>query len=216
LDGKGYSAANGFDVLKGYKELLVQMPVIDGKPCLYLKAEGSGTDLKGVVPHLVDYAHKVRTGSGRVNSPHLAALSQQAPKLVEPRAAENYSPTYKKLLNQLGLPGGSEVTVQQMATALFTQAKFEPVAGSSIQEFTKKASNRQLGLALLNYCAAAEAHNAHQVPNEPMSPKTLSALRGVANSLIADGRVQRGRIFREKTVTPAELDGVMNNFKSGG
>ncbi|UVE69372.1 hypothetical protein L2Y90_21845 [Burkholderia pyrrocinia] len=215
LGGAGRSASKGWSFLNGYKELLVQMETIEGRPCLFLKSEGHTTGFRGVIPHTVSYFHKMRTGEGMNASPMLGALSKAAPRFVEPRAAENYSKDYGKLLKSLGLKGRM-VTAREMTLELFRKTGYIPEGQDDGSSFAKGATNRELGEALSAYCDAATTVGPgdlkYRGPDNMVTGKMIADLREVAKSLIDDGDTHRGRVHREIAMTPAELDKSLIDF----
>jgi hypothetical protein len=203
FSGVGGSASRGRTAFKGYDELLVQLETIAGRPCLFLKMEGHKTDLKGIYGHGRSWLQKIRTGEGLTASPAMKALAEAAPGLIEPRAAENYTKDYKSLLKHLGL-AGKLVPAREMAAALFAQSGYLP---SDVPDLLE-ASNEEVGRALARYVLAArrplsgEYIRMHGVVTDPM----LKDIGKLADSLIADGGVQRSRVHREVVRNPAELD----------
>ncbi len=121
LSKTGFSAGKGWAFLNGYDELLVQIEKgTASHPYLFLKCEGH--QLKGVtssIQHGISWAKKEITGVGETASPALNQFANDHPDIVEPRAAENYSPEYEAFLEkQLGLTG-TMVTVEQAIDALY-------------------------------------------------------------------------------------------------
>ncbi|AKJ27292.1 hypothetical protein [Caldimonas brevitalea] len=216
LSGKGRSASKDFEFLKGYKELLVQMEHIDGKPYLFLKTEGHTTGLSGIVGHTKSYLHKVKTGEGKTASPYLNAMATAAPGLVEPRAAENYGKDYGKLLKSLDLKGKS-VTARTVTEALFTATGYQPAGAAGAGGFAKNATNEQLGAALKQYCDAVQGGGADgsnlRGPGNMVTDAAIGDLRKVAQSLIDDGATQHSRVHREIIVSPSSLDQSMNRLE---
>lgn len=217
LGGKGRSASKGFEFLNGYKELLVQMETIDGKPYLFLKGEGHTTGLKGVIPHAATYGHKLKTGVGLMTSRYLNALSKAAPDLVEQRAAENYSKPYAKMLKGLGLDANSNmVTTRDMARTLFAATRFKPGPQPTAKGFVEQSTNEQLGKALLAYCDQASARGApahlRRMGKQRISAEMLGELRQVAQSLVADGATRHGRVHRENILSPQQIDRTLKMF----
>ena len=216
LSGKGRSAAKGYEFLKGYKELLVQMETLDGKPYLFLKTEGHTTDiLDGGLQHGLSLIEKWKTGSGKMSSPFLNALANASP-MVEQRAAENFDKPYGKLLKKLKLTEHS-TTTRAMASTLFEKTNFKP-GGTDPKSFLENATNAELGKELLKFCDRAMGQNeagplrAGGMIQDPM----LQGLRKVANALVADGDVIQSRVHLETILTPKDLDTSIARFSEGG
>jgi hypothetical protein len=217
LGGSGRSASKNFDFLRGYEELLVQNDAIKGRPYLFLKAEGHTTGLSGVVPHLQSYLHKRKTGEGLQTSPFLSQMAVNVPGLVEPRAAENYSKGYEKLLKKLGLKG-KKVTARDMIEALFGLTGYRPNGNADIATFVMVSTNQQLGTALCAYCDAATLVGAHGIqfrgPGNLVTGEMIQDLRMLARSLIDDGANHRNRVHREIIATPAVIDASLAYFSA--
>ncbi len=215
LSGAGLSASKNFEVLKGYKELLVQVETNQGKPYLFLKAEGATTGIKGFIPHARGYISKVRTGEGLVSSSELRKLAQNEPGMIEPRAAENYSKAYGSVLKNLGLKG-NRVSTQEMAKALFETTGHQPMGRVDAAAFVQQASNKELGQALNAYADAATQGKGTVLAGNgaKITDAMIGDLRQVAQSLIADGASQYPRIHREIVTTPQQLDASLILFKS--
>jgi hypothetical protein len=216
LSGSGRSASEKWDFLQGYKELLVQYEAITGRPYLLLKAEGHTTGLSGIVPHLKSYLHKRKTGEGLQASAFLNAVALAVPDVVEPRAAENYDKGYEKLLKALQLKG-KKVTARDMAEALFNRTGYRPGGNADVATFVMVATNKQLGMALTNYCDAASTVGANGVQyrgNGLVSGEMVQGVRNLAKALVADGDVSRNRVFREIVATPGAIDESLERFYS--
>jgi hypothetical protein len=219
LGGSGRSASKNFDFLRGYDELLVQNDSIKGRPFLFLKAEGHTTGLSGVVPHVRSFLHKRKTGEGLQASPFLSAMAIEVPGLIEPRAAENYSNGYKKLLKKLKLKG-KMVSARDMAEALFRATGYRPNGNADIATFVMVSTNQQLGTALINYCDAATVVGAGGVrlrgAGAFITGEMIGDLRQLAKSLIDDGSATRHRVHREIIATAAQIDASLANFNAHG
>jgi hypothetical protein len=211
LDGGGRSGSKGFKFLKGYKELLVQMPEIETKPYLLLKAEGHSTGLSGVIPHMLAWGQKIMTGEGRLRSPELHALAHNETGLVERRAAENFSKQYASLLKQLGL-SGKTVTVHEMAGKLFEKTGHVPPQVDQLDEFLKEATNAQLGTALKSFCSSLSDQHGARDAEAWITNEMLDELDKIAASLLSDPQGQRGRVFREIYAKPEDLDRTIGAF----
>lgn len=219
LGGAGRSASKGWDFLAGYKELLVQNDSIKGRPYLFLKTEGHTTGLSGVVPHIQSYLHKRKTGEGLQSSPFLAAMAVAVPGLIEPRAAENYSKGYEKLVKKLGIPGRM-ATTRDVAERLFRQTGFRPNGNADVATFVMVADNHQLGTAITAYCDAASRVGAgglqYRGAGNFVTGEMIRDLRAIARSLIDDGAIHRDRVHREIIATPAEIDASLDHFNAQG
>jgi len=104
------SAGKGFDFLKGYEELLVQIPETSSNSLMF-KAEGHAA---ASVAHLLGYVKKLKTGAGETANPNLNNLARYHQRFgIADRMAENYSKSYKQLLKFLGISKSREtVTVK--------------------------------------------------------------------------------------------------------
>jgi hypothetical protein len=136
---KGFSASKGTTAFKGYGEMLCQLETVEGKPVLFLKMEGHKTDLHGFIGHGQSWIHKIKTGEGLTANEDLKALAKAAPGLVEPRAAENYTNSYKKLLTNLGLQedkgmlkGGYKNLMQNLGLQEKDDAKAKGLRGKMV------------------------------------------------------------------------------------
>ncbi|MCW7539687.1 hypothetical protein OOT46_17760 [Aquabacterium sp. A7-Y] len=201
LDKAGGSAAEGYRFLKGYKELLVHMPTIQGQRYLYLKTEGHKLDAKGFLAHMASWGVKAVTGHGMTASKPLHELAKSDSDLVEPRAAENYSKPYGRLLKELGL-NGTQVTVHQMAEKLLGDG-VETGAGQQISELT----NNELGERLRQVLANPAEHQLLQ------RKEFVDELQDLAERLLNDNPGQTGRVFHEVIATPAQLDEAVSRFQ---
>jgi hypothetical protein len=107
LSKRGASAHQGWNFLRGYGELLLQIEGGGGSPYLYLKCEGhaleSGLSMSTVL-HGASWVKKIFTGSGATASAALNNLAKSSTN-VEARAAENFSTQYEKVLKKLGFSG---------------------------------------------------------------------------------------------------------------
>jgi hypothetical protein len=219
LGGSGRSASKGWDFLAGYKELLVQNDTIKGRPFLFLKTEGHTTGLSGVVPHIQSYLHKRKTGEGLQSSPFLGAIAVAVPGLIEPRAAENYSKGYEKLVKKLGIKGRM-ATVRDVAEKLFQHTGFRPNGNADVATFIMVADNHQLGLALTAYCDAATLVGSgglrYRGSGSFITGEMIQDLRNIARSLIDDGATHRNRVHREIIATPDEIDASLAYFTAQG
>lgn len=97
----GADASKGWKFLRGYHELLVQIEPTPQGTYLFLKCEGHPAVSYA---HMKSWNHKRKHGVGLdVNADLLTLASDDERNLgIKVRAAENYSPTYKNLMRQLG------------------------------------------------------------------------------------------------------------------
>lgn len=214
LSKQGASAHEGWDFLKGYGELLVQ---IEGEsahaPYLFLKCEGhaleSGLSLSTVM-HGASWVLKEITGAGATAS---EALKQWASfsSVVEGRAAENFSNSYKKMLKQLGL-SGAKTTVEQVVEALHKKAGFSHGLPSQI-----KGNTLLLGRAMLGpqgYIAVFTRQKAVLKKNGvEFDEKAERELTGLAERMTATSTAHQAQHFNEIRVTPADLDLSLGTFR---
>lgn len=141
----GYSAHKGWSFLMGYSELLVQNEGDPQKPYLFLKCEGAPmSGLANTVEHGVDWAYKSFTGHGKCYSPALHNLAKDHPGLIDLRAAENFSKAFERLIQQLGLKGGTLVTVSQVVNAIYHLCHGQPLAEQILSD-TRALAARMLG-----------------------------------------------------------------------
>ncbi|WKB55651.1 hypothetical protein [Eleftheria terrae] len=202
LDGKGGSAAENYRFLKGYKELLVQMPKLGDDRYLFLKTEGHKLDLQGFAGHTLSWVKKTMTGSGMTASSELHALAKEDADFIEPRAAENYSKDYDGLLQELGL-SGKLTTVHEMASKLL--ARLLPENDVSVSTL----NNNALGAVLEGALAEAREHPFLQ------NDKYVKELQDLAKRLLSDNEDQTGRIFHEVIATPMQLNTAAGQFAPG-
>jgi len=99
---KGADASKGWRFLRGYHELLVQIEEAPDGTYLFLKCEGHPAISYA---HMKSWNHKRKHGVGLdVNVDLLTLASNEDLHLgIKVRAAENYSPSYKNLMRQLGM-----------------------------------------------------------------------------------------------------------------
>jgi len=218
FSGAGFSASKGSTPFKGYGEMLVQFEHVEGKPVLFLKMEGHKTDLKGIVAHGYSWYNKVKTGAGVTANKDLKALAEAAPGLIEPRAAENYTNSYKKLLGDLGLQDKGNlkelnlskkmVPAREMLAHLLVKSNYDFLHPEVKNFDLENATNEQVGRMLESYISAAkdQATGSTYRLQGKVTDQTLHDLHDLAHSLIADGDEHRGRVHREVVRSPADLD----------
>lgn len=217
LSKTGASAHQGWNFLKGYKELLIQVEgEAAGNPYLFLKVEGHA--MNGVVStakHLQSWAVKKATGKGKTASPALNEWAKFA-SVVEERAAENYSPEYKAFLKQLGL-SGTLVSVEQVIRTLHQKCDSPVSPGFSanllnqVQGDTHALANAMLApngilscvRSMRNVLAAKRIAYTDQVDQE---------LSGIATRMLATASPQTEQVYNEIRVTPAEIDQSLHAF----
>jgi hypothetical protein len=126
-ENKGGAGSNGWRFLKGYHELLIQMETANGGDYLFLKCEGHPAIS---VPHIKSYFHKKVHGVGLdVNEELLTVASDQGMHVgINVRRAENYSPSYKTLMQELGKKKhikkhGEIVNVREAAALMINAAR---------------------------------------------------------------------------------------------
>jgi len=110
------SAGKGFNFLKGYEELLIQIPDANTRS-LMLKAEGHNAKS---LAHALGYFKKLKTGTGETANPNLNNLALHHSRFgIVDRKAENYSKSYKSLLKYLDIAQSREtVTVEEALVAI--------------------------------------------------------------------------------------------------
>jgi hypothetical protein len=125
-EDKGGVGSEGWRFLKGYHELLVQMEEANYEHYLFLKCEGFPSIS---VPHIKSYIHKRTHGVGKdVNEDLLTIASDEDTNVgINVRRAENYSPLYKALIQELGKKKfikkhGEIVNVREVAAMLVNVA----------------------------------------------------------------------------------------------
>lgn len=214
LSKKGASGHKGWDFLKGYEELLIQ---IEGRntasPALFLKCEGHAmSGVTGTVMHLASWIQKNFTGAGMTASQALNEWASYSND-VEGRAAENFSKGYKKLLKQLGL-SGAMVTVEQAVEALLSKAGMPRLPGKV------KGNTVELGHALLGpspglgYIAVFKRQKAVLMRNGvDFDDKAEKELTGMAERMIATSTSHGAQYYNEVHVTAADLDISLANFR---
>jgi len=212
LSKRGASAHEGWNFLKGYGELLVQ---IEGThaPYLFLKCEGhaleSGISMSTIM-HGASWVLKEITGAGATAS---EALKQWASfsSTVEGRAAENFSNNYKKLLKQLKL-SGARTTVDQVVEALHRSAGFSHGIPDQIKRDTS-----QLGRAMLGpqgYIALFVRQRAVLKKNGiEFDEKAEKELTGLAQRMTSTSTAHAEQHYNEIRVTPADLDFSLATFR---
>jgi hypothetical protein len=214
LSKQGASAHEGWNFLKGYGELLLQIEgERGGAPYLYLKAEGhaleSGLSLSTIL-HGASWVKKSLTGSGATASKALNQLSKSSTN-VEGRAAENFSKQYEKVLDQLGF-SGTLVTVEQVVEELYKRAGFNGTLPPQI-----KGNTHLLGRAMQGpqgYIALFRRQKDVLKKNKvKWDDKIEAELKELANRMVATAVAHPQQHYNELRVTAAELDQSLATFR---
>jgi hypothetical protein len=215
LSKKGASAHEGWDFLKGYGELLVQVEgERAGSPYLYLKCEGhaleSGLSLSTIL-HGASWVKKTLTGSGATASKALNSLAKSSTN-VEARAAENFSKQYEKVLDRLGF-SGTMTTVEQVIEELARRAGIS--AGGLPPQI--KNNTHLLGRAMQGqqgYIAMFRRQREVLKKNKVKWDDKLEAeLTELANRMAATAVAHPQQHYNEVRVTAAELDDSLDIFR---
>jgi len=216
LSERGASAHQGWDFLKGYGELLVQIEgERGGSPYLYLKCEGhaleSGLSLSTIL-HGASWVKKKFTGSGATASKALKNLATSSTN-VEARAAENFSKQYEKVLDKLGF-SGTMTTVEQVIEELARRAGIS--AGGLPPQI--KNNTHLLGRAMQGpqgYIAMFRRQREVLKKNKVKWDDKLEAeLTELANRMVATAVAHPQQHYNEVRVTAAELDASLNQFRA--
>ncbi len=214
LSKQGASAHEGWDFLKGYGELLLQ---IEGEatfaPYLFLKCEGHALE-KGLslstVKHLASWVKKGITGSGQTASQALQEWATFS-SVVEGRAAENFSKSYEKLLKQLGL-SSRRTTVEEAMEALVRKAGFSNGLPNNL-----KGNTSNLGRAMLGPLGYIEVFKRQRAvlkkTGVDFDEKAEKELTGLAERMSASPTPHAAQHYNEIRVTPAELDLSLATFR---
>lgn len=213
LSGHGASAHEGWNFLKGYGELLIQ---IEGDQrtghYLFLKCEGHALESGlswSTVMHLASWAKKSVTGSGATASPELNELATKAPTLVEGRAAENFGNSYKKLMKQLGL-SGKMVTVADVVEKLHEKAGFNHGLPDVIKNDTQLLGQSMLGSG--GYIALFKRQaDVLKKKNVDFDEKAEKELKTIAERMAASSPHTQQH-YNEVRVTPLEVNTSLQQF----
>ncbi len=180
---------------------------------MLLKSEGHTTTVRGILPHMHSWVHKIKHGEGLQASPALNAMTIPASRwgaVIEGRAAENYAKHYKKLMKDVLEFRGRQVTARERMVALFRLTRF-----AAPPNFDTQCTNEQLGMMLDRYCVAVSPPRPTNAPlraGGQITPEMVSDLRELATTLRGDGQVRTRRVFREIRVSPAEVDRSVATF----
>jgi len=209
LSGEGRSASNGWEFLKGYKELLIQYETTKGHPYLFLKSEGHTTGISGIIPHMQSWVHKKKHGEGKQASASLNALANPVSAwagAIEGRAAENYAKAYGRLLKDVLKLRGKQVTAREMMKALFQLTQFQ-----APPNFEMTLNNQQLGALLTQFCSTGVTPQRAQ---KSITMDMIKDLRELARTLQSDGAVHMKRVYREIRANPSDIDQSLDVFCS--
>ncbi|MDI1483997.1 hypothetical protein [Polyangium sp. y55x31] len=221
LSEHGKTAGDGWQFLKGYKELLVQLEsVASASSALFLKSEGHPAIS---VKHMLSFFTKMFTGAGNTASKSLQAQGKDPGSVVEPRAAENYSKSYKKVLAAVGLqPKATMNTVPTVASAMW---KYLAARGSNTltaysnaggpRDDSRVANLRGVKLAeCLDKLRGAATSDLG--PKDKLRVAVLEAKKDL-DTIIANLKTDPAgtqRVFAEVKVTPRQLDESLRDFRA--
>ena len=212
LSKQGASAHEGWDFLRGYGELLVQLEGTYGT-YLFLKCEGHALEgglSMSTIKHGASWIQKSITGAGATAS---EALKQWAAfsDTVEGRAAENFSKDYEKLLKQLGLKS-RRTTVTEVIEELYRKAGFNHGIPNHLRQDTHAMGRAMLGnsgfIAVFNRQRATLKKN-----GVDFNEKAEHELTGLAERMLATSTTHSEQHYNEVRLTPAEVDLSLANFR---
>ena len=214
LSKQGASAHVGWDFLKGYGELLLQIEGTgNAGRYLFLKCEGHALE-KGLsmstVKHGASWVKKSLTGAGSTASKALKEWASNS-TVVEGRAAENFSKDYEKLLKQLGFTSVT-TTVEQVVEALHRRAGFAHGLPANLKGNTVALGGAMLGFN--GYIALFRRQEAVLKKNGvDFTAKDEAELTDLAKRMIATSTTHSEQHYNEVRVTPADLDLSISNFR---
>jgi hypothetical protein len=214
LSKTGASAHVGWSFLQGYEELLIQLEgEDDGSPYLFLKCEGHALDGPiSSAAHLWSWVVKGVTGAGATASPALKEFAAGDDGLVEARAAENFSNSYKQLHKALGLKG-KMVTVADVVEGLWAKCGFRDSIPANI-----KGNSRLLGqhmLGRLGYLNVFERQRAVlKQAGVDFTPEVANELQKLAERLVSTAQPHAQQHYHEVRLTATELDQALGVFNS--
>jgi hypothetical protein len=214
LSKKGASAHEGWNFLKGYGELLVQIEgEANSAPYLFLKCEGhaleSGLSLSTIL-HGASWVMKEVTGAGATASEALKRWTAFS-TTVEGRAAENFSNDYKKLLKQLGL-SGTKITVEQVVEALHRKAGFTHGLPDNLKRNTSMLGQAMLGPQ--GYIALFKRQRmVLKKGGVDFDDRAEGELRGLAERMVATTTTHETQHYNEVRVTAADLNTSLATFR---
>ncbi|MDI1443848.1 hypothetical protein [Polyangium sp. 6x1] len=223
LHEHGRSAGKNWSFLQGYDELLVQLEG-GGKrdkksfpPTLFLKCEGHGAFSRA---HLASYINKLKTGQGKTASQALNEAGKSgAIDGLKPRAAENYSKAYAKVLQALGLKGITQ-SIRAVASAMWSYLDNKGQG----QRLASLA--RQCGFRSDFQIAQLEAKKLAKCLEGVLLPTVDGLDRDPLRGLVQDAKSDfdtiienlkqdawdSERFFAEVKVTPRQLDQALVDF----
>lgn len=214
LSKQGASAHEGWNFLRGYAELLLQIEGAEhSAPYLFLKCEGHSLNGFAAIHHLRSWAVKIRTGQGIMASPELHDWASNGGKhMVEERAAENFSKDYEKLLKQLGL-SSRKTTVEEAIDTLVRKAGFPDGIPNHV-----KRDSQQLGRAMQGqggYIALLlKRKDILKQKKVDFNDDTAAELEKIAQRMASSTTPHEQQHFHEVRVTPSELDRSLAQFRS--
>jgi hypothetical protein len=211
LGGRGASAHEGWNFLKGYEELLLQIEgEKGGSPYLFLKCEGHALD--GVISstkHLLSWAVKKATGSGQTASAGLHNLAKDSSNL-ELRAAENFSPAIEKLQGQLKL-SGTLVTVADMVEKLWFACGFRQGLPDALRNDTHTLGRNMQGRT--GYIAVfVKERERLKKQKIDFSPAVADEFTKLAERMVASAVTHPQQHYHEVRVTALELNQALQVF----
>ncbi len=209
LGKRGASAHEGWNFLRGYKELLLQ---IEGNGAyLFLKCEGHPLEagISGL-KHLLSWGVKALTDAGKTASPELHNLAKDSSN-VELRAAENFSSSFKSLQKQLGL-SGEMVGVGEVIDGLWLKCGFNQSIPDNIKNNTHLLGRNMLGPT--GYIAVFERQRDVLRKNGvKLTPEIVGELKKLATRLLATATVHTTQHYHEIRVTAKELTNSLTVFE---
>ncbi|HVK64102.1 MAG TPA: hypothetical protein VM694_06505 [Polyangium sp.] len=219
LGERGKSAGAGWQFLEGYSELLVQLEGVgSASSALFLKSEGHAAIS---VKHMLSFFTKKITGAGNTVNKALQAQAKDPESAVTPRAAENYSKAYEKVLKAVGLkPKDTMNTVPNVASAMwkYLAARESHTLtaysnGGGPRDASQVAALRGVKLSeCLDKLRGAATNDLG--PKDKLRVAVLEA-KGDLDTIIANLKTDPAgtqRIFAEVKVTPRQLDESLRDF----
>jgi len=211
LSKKGASAHEGWNFLRGYKELLIQLEGEQGgSPYLFLKCEGH--PMEGVVStakHVFSWGVKTVTGAGATASAALHDLATDSSN-VELRAAENFGGAYKSLLKELKLEG-KRVTVADVVDRLWSACGFRQGIPANV-----KGDTRLLGQFMLGPqgCIRVFELQRDQLRRNKINftPDAAQELRKLAERMTSASVSHPNQHYHEIRMTAADLNTALAVF----
>ena len=211
LSAKGASAHEGWNFLKGYHELLIQIEgEKGGTPYLFLKCEGHALDgAISTLKHGLSWAVKIATGAGQTASAELHNLAKDSSN-VELRAAENFSKDFKTLQKQLGL-SGKTVTVADVVDKLWVACGFKQGIPDTIRNDNHTLGRNMLGRT--GYIAVfTKERDKLKKQKIDFSAKIADELTKLADRMVASAATHPQQHYHEVRVTAQELNQALAVF----